>query len=129
MQFFRQERLNSASKINGLMAGSGFPLQPSTSYNVIKVKLLHYLPSWRKSRYFLTGLGFAIWMLFFDDRDIITTHIKYKDELRQLQQSKLFYEKEITNTKIELEQLRSDAAKIEKYAREKYYMKRDNEDL
>ena len=68
-------------------------------------------------------------MLFFDDRDVVTTHVRQPGELKQLKQSKAFYEKEIVETRKELESLKSNAATIEKYAREKYLMKKDNEDL
>lgn len=93
------------------------------------MKMLEHIPSWLKSKYLLTALGFAVWMLFFDDRDIITTHFKHKKELRQLQQSKAYYDQQIALTKQELEALKANPATLEKYAREKYFMKRDNEDL
>jgi cell division protein FtsB len=66
--------------------------------------------------------------MFFDDRDLITNY-HYRRQLGELQQSKKFYEDEINKTRAELEQLKADAATIEKYAREKYLMKRDNEDI
>ena len=87
------------------------------------------IPSWIKSKYLLTVVGFAVWMLFFDDRDIATTHIRHPHELRQLQESKNYYEKQIALTRDELIQLKSNASTIEEYARERYLMKRDNEDL
>jgi cell division protein DivIC len=68
-------------------------------------------------------------MFFFDDRDIITTHFRHPHELKQLRQSKAYYEEQINITQIELKQLKLNTATIEKYAREKYFMKRDNEDL
>ena len=74
-------------------------------------------------------MGFAAWMLFFDERDLITTYIKQPQELKKLKQSSKFYQDEITATKTELDQLKSNPSAIEKYAREKYLMKRDNEDL
>lgn len=74
-------------------------------------------------------MGFAIWILFFDDRDLITTHFRHNRELRQLEKSKLYYQEQIRITREELDQLRSNTGTIEKYAREKYNMKRDNEDL
>ena len=89
----------------------------------------NHIPSWLKSKYLLTLVGFGIWMLFFDDRDIVTTHIRHPHELRQLRESKKYYENQIAITRKELYQLRSNAATIEKYARERYLMKRDNEDL
>jgi cell division protein FtsB len=87
-----------------------------------------FLPG-RKSKYLLTLLGFTVWMFFFDDRNIITTHFRHPNELKQLRQSKAYYEEQIRNTRIELEKLKLNTATIEQYAREKYYMKRDNEDL
>lgn len=74
-------------------------------------------------------MGFAIWMLFFDDRDLYVTVLKQRHELNELRASKQYYEQQITGTKKELDQLKINAFTIEKYAREKYLMKRDNEDL
>ena len=82
-----------------------------------------------KSKYLLTLVGFAVWMFFFDDRDIITTHFRHTHELKLLQQSKTYYEEQIANTRAELRQLKLNTATVEKYAREKYFMKRDNKDL
>jgi cell division protein DivIC len=93
------------------------------------MKLIERIPSWLKNKYVLTLIGFAIWMLFFDDRDFFTTYFKQRSELNALVQSKQYYEKQIATTQKELDQLKINAATIEKYAREKYLMKRDNEDL
>ena len=93
------------------------------------MKILTRIPSWLKSKYLLTGISFVVWMLFFDDRDFITTHFRQPLELKKLQQSEKYYQDEITATKNELERLKSNPSTIEKYAREKYLMKRDNEDL
>ena len=82
-----------------------------------------------KNKYLLTALGFAIWILFFDARDFITSHFRERGELMKLEQSKKYYEQQISATKEELQQLRSNPALLEKYAREKYLMKKDNEDL
>ena len=68
-------------------------------------------------------------MLFFDTRDIITTHFRQRSELNRLQESKAYYQQEIDKTRKELDQLKSDPRILEKYAREKYRMKKDNEDL
>ena len=89
----------------------------------------HNITSILRNKYLLAAVSFAVWMLFFDDRDFVTTYLKHPGELQQLRQSKSFYEKQISTTRQELSQLKSNAATIEKYAREKYLMKRDNEDL
>lgn len=77
----------------------------------------------------MTAAGFAVWILFFDARDFITSHFREREELNKLEQSKKFYEQQITTTQQELDQLKSNPALLEKYAREKYLMKKDNEDL
>ena len=93
------------------------------------MKLLDHIPFWLKNKYFVTVLVFSVWLLFFDDRDIITTHFKYHRELKQLEQSRDYYLQQIEATKKELDGLKQDPAMLEKYAREKYWMKKDNEDL
>jgi len=93
------------------------------------MNLLQKIPSWLKNKYLLTAAGFVVWMLFFDDRDFLTTYSRHPQELKKLQQSSKYYQDEITTTKNELGRLKSNPSTIEKYAREKYLMKRDNEDL
>ena len=93
------------------------------------IKLLENIPSWIKNKYLLTVAGFAIWILFIDDRDLITTHFRHKEELRKLEESKKYYQGQIAATRAELEKLKSNPSTIEKYAREKYFMKKDNEDV
>ena len=93
------------------------------------MKLFQNIPSWIKNKYLLTAAGFAIWILFVDDRDFITTHFRHKKELKKLEESKKYYQQQIAATKAELDQLKSNPSTLEKYAREKYFMKKDNEDL
>ena len=73
-------------------------------------------------------MGFAIWILFFDRNDILT-QIERGQELTSLQKSKKYYTEQIAEESKISEELRSNPATIEKYAREKYLMKRENEDL
>ena len=76
----------------------------------------------------LATLSFVIWMLFFDRNDVFT-QMERKSELNQLKQSKQYFEKQITENRKFSKDLQFNASAIEKYAREKYLMKRDNEDL
>lgn len=82
-----------------------------------------------KNKYLLALTVFAVWMIFFDTQDIITTHFTLRKELNQLEESRNYYTAQIDAAKKELDQLKSDPATLEKYAREKYLMKKDNEDL
>ena len=89
---------------------------------------LRYIPTWLKSKYLITSLVFMVWMLFFDSDDI-TLQLKRVKELQQLQQSEKNLDQQIADTKKELELLRTNPSTLENYAREKYLMKKDNEDL
>ena len=93
------------------------------------MKLLKNLSRIAKNKYLLTLTVFAVWMTFFDTQDIVTTHFTLRNELNDLQESRNYYIEQIDATKQELDQLKSDPATLEKYAREKYHMKKDNEDL
>jgi cell division protein FtsB len=92
------------------------------------MQFLSRIPSWVKNKYLLTLIAFVIWMIFFDTKDMLSQRER-SQELRELQQSKAYYTDEIAREKKALEELKSNPAAIEKYAREKYLMKRDNEDL
>jgi len=92
-------------------------------------QLADRISSWLKNKYVLTVLCFAVWILFIDDRDFITTHFRHVKELHKLEARKLYFEEQILTVRKELDQLKSNPATLEKYAREKYLMKRDNEDL
>ena len=92
------------------------------------MKLLSHIPSFAKNKYFLSFAAFCVIVLFLDRNDFFTQFERRK-ELRQLQQSKQFYTAEIATQQKELEALRTNPATVEKYAREKYLMKRDNEEL
>jgi cell division protein DivIC len=92
------------------------------------LKLIQRLPPWLRNKYFITAIAFAVWLLFFDDRDIIT-QVRHTRELHQLEESRNYYLDEISSTSAELNKLKSDPATLEKYAREKYRMKKDDEDL
>ncbi len=93
------------------------------------MKVLTRIPAWLKNKYFLTTVGFVVWVLFFDNRDFVTSHFRERAELVNLEKSKQYYEQQIAATKQELDQLKTNPTLLEKYAREKYLMKRDNEDL
>jgi cell division protein DivIC len=92
------------------------------------MKLLTHIPSWIKNKYLLTGVFFVVWMLFFDPKDILSD-LERRGKLIELQTSELSLKKQITDAKQELDLLKTNAQSIEKYARENYLMKKDNEDL
>ncbi len=90
----------------------------------IPKKFLPYL----KNKYVLTFLGFLIWLSFFDRNDFITTW-NYHNKLESLRNEKIYYESEVKRYTEDLNNLMTNPANMEKYAREKYYMKKNNEDV
>ena len=92
------------------------------------MKLLTRLPAWLRNKFFIAFAAFTVWMLFFDERDLFTMR-HHRQELQELQQSKKYYTEQINQEKTELEKLKNSPATLEKYAREQYRMKKDNEDV
>ena len=81
-----------------------------------------------RNKYFLAVVAFVVWMLFFDKNDIFSQY-EYRSEVNKLQQERDFYVKETAIVKKDLNELDSNLNTAEKFAREKYFMKKDNEDV
>lgn len=81
-----------------------------------------------RNKYFLAVVAFAVWMMFFDKNDMLSQY-EYRTEVNKLQQEKDFYTKETALVKKDLSEIDSNLNTVEKFAREKYYMKKDNEDV
>jgi cell division protein DivIC len=92
------------------------------------VKLLSHIPSWLKNKYLLAGTFFLVWIFFFDPKDIPTSINRVK-AYNKLQQTEQHLNKQIADTHKDLDLLKTNPQTIEKYARENYMMKKDNEDL
>jgi cell division protein FtsB len=80
------------------------------------------------NKYLITGIAFAVWMMFFDRNDL-PLQIRRILDLNKLKQSEKNMALQISNTQKELDLLKTNPETLEKYAREKYLMKKDNEDL
>ncbi len=96
-------------------------------FNLKKVDLKKLVP-YLKNRYFMTAFVFLIWMTFFDKNDMFTLY-SYRSELGKLKTDKAYYTSEIEKNKADMQELMSDPEHLEKYAREHYLMKKDNEDI
>ncbi len=70
---------------------------------------------------------FLVWLTFFDRNNFIS-QVKFGRTLNNQRKQKEFYKGEIYNDSIALIELQ-DTVKLEKYAREKYLFKKDNEDI
>lgn len=81
-----------------------------------------------KNKYFLTTIGIIVWLLFFDKNDVFS-QAELITKLNKLKSDRDYYITEIQNNKMEIEDLRTNKKSLEKFARERYLMKKDNEDI
>jgi cell division protein DivIC len=86
------------------------------------------VPVLLRNRYFIISFIFLVWVLFFDRSNAITQW-KLERTLEELEEKKSYYEREIGQVRREKKELFSDDGSLEKFAREKYYMKKSNEDV
>ena len=77
--------------------------------------------------YALIGLFFVIWMVFLDTNSLLI-YLNLEQKLSELERQKATLERDIATDKKTLVQL-NDSIGLERYAREKYKMKRKNEDV
>ena len=80
-----------------------------------------------KSTYGVIIILFIFWMIFFDSNSLII-HNELNNDIYELDVQKSYYEKEIAKDNIELQLIQTDSG-LEKYAREKLFMKKDNEEV
>jgi cell division protein DivIC len=81
-----------------------------------------------KNKYLLVILFFLVWMTFFDPKDwgLIASRM---EKLNNLEVAEKQLSGQISETRAELLELKTSAATIEKYARERFRMKKDNEEV
>jgi cell division protein DivIC len=92
------------------------------------LKFLQHIPSWLKNKYLIAGIAFIVWIFFFDPKDIPST-INRIETYSKLQKNEQHMNKLIVETSKDRNLLKTNSQTIEKYARENYMMKKDNEDL
>jgi len=77
------------------------------------------------NKYALIFVVFAIWMLFLDNYSYLE-HRVLDQKIDELETNKQFYKSEIKKDCLQIKKLKN-INEVERYAREKYYMKRENE--
>lgn len=118
----------SRSIVRSALAPSHPFTLPPSHLRKVKSKLLKFIPARLRNRYGL-GIGvFLLYVCFLSDFDLYTT-LKLRAELSQKRSEHEQYARDIKQVRAELQELNGDLALLEKFAREKYLMKRDNEDV
>lgn len=81
-----------------------------------------------KNKYFLTTVGIIVWLLFFDKNDVFTQY-ELIQKCQKLNKEKAYYLAEIEINKNNLNELKTNKKSLETFSREKYLMKKENEDV
>jgi cell division protein FtsB len=86
------------------------------------------IPSWVRNKYFIATAFFLLWICLFNDIDLFYI-IRSRQEVGALRSEVKTLEQENETALTSLSDLSNNQASLEKFARETYYMKRDNEDV
>lgn len=79
------------------------------------------------NKYFIILFLFVIWMLFFDENSYLN-HLELDQEINKLEDANEYYKRQIKLDSNVIDNLNNQDS-LEKYAREQYRMKRENEDI
>ncbi len=90
--------------------------------------MLKKLPPFTRSFYFISTAVFLIWMLFIDANDFVSQY-QLSNKLSTLEEERDYYFEKIETVKKDREELLSNDKLLEKFAREKYFMKKESEDV
>lgn len=81
-----------------------------------------------KNFYFVFTMFFIIWMILIDSNDIVS-QFKLSSKVKELEKQKEFYLERKQKIQEDREELMSNYELLEKFARERYLMKKKTEDL
>ncbi len=94
----------------------------------IFTKILKYLRILFLNKYFIIIGGFAVFIIFFDSHNLIQRH-KMDNKIKELEKEYEYYQQEINKNKMIINQLQTNDEYLEKFAREKYLMKKNDEEI
>ncbi len=86
--------------------------------------------AWRivRNKYVLTTILFFVWLIAFDQNSIID-RVSLLSLNRNLKEQREHYKEQIKENKEKMEELHGSKENLEKFAREQYLMKKDDEEL
>ncbi|MBL7817548.1 MAG: hypothetical protein JNL70_21260 [Saprospiraceae bacterium] len=87
--------------------------------------LVNKLPTGFRNRVFLILAIFIVWMLVFDKASVYTQY-KLSRTVNRLQNDKIYYQNQIKEVEAQHQDMENNA---EKFARERYFMKTNDEDV
>ncbi len=89
---------------------------------------MNRIPKLLRNKFFLTGTVFLVWMVFFDKNNLFS-QVRLRRQLGDIRGKVEFYKRKTEEARQERNDLFSDDRKLEKFARERFMMKRPGEDV
>ncbi|WP_051082733.1 MULTISPECIES: FtsB family cell division protein [Butyricimonas] len=80
------------------------------------------------NKYTIVGLLFVVWIALFDKYSFID-QLQLRAKISQMEKEKKYYQKKIEEDKRKKDELLGNRDNLEKFAREQYLMKKENEDI
>ncbi|MFA9371327.1 MAG: septum formation initiator family protein [Labilibaculum antarcticum] len=81
-----------------------------------------------RNKYVITFLIFYFWLFFFDQRSV-WERMGHENKIESLEKEKAYFIEKIETDKNRIDELKTNRENLEKFAREQYLMKKDNEDI
>ena len=86
------------------------------------------IPSLLKNKYVIVLMAAFAWIVFFDPNNLIQ-QIRFRNQMNDFRKEIEYFEAGITRDSIKIQMLKFNPEELERYAREKYLMKREGEDI
>jgi cell division protein DivIC len=96
--------------------------------HIVENKMLRLVPRRLRNRYGATAIAMTVYLLAFHDYDVFTM-VKLRYSLYRTEQAKTQYARDIQLAQDQLAELNGNQALLEKFARERYLMKRADEEV
>lgn len=92
------------------------------------MKKNYKIPAYLKNKFIVTIAVFVVWVVFFDQNNLID-RVKTLNERKKMREDIEYYKEKIRSDSLKTIELLSNIENLEKFAREEYLMKKENEDV
>jgi hypothetical protein len=80
------------------------------------------------NKYLIVAVFFVVWMIFFDQNSYFI-HKELNKEIKELNHDKKYYTEKLEKESIQIHRMKTNVDEIERVAREKHYLKKEDEDV
>lgn len=80
------------------------------------------------NKYLIVTIAFIVWMIFFDQNSYLI-HKELDNQIKELNYDKINFSQKLKSENEKIERMKSDTSEIEKVARERHFLKKEDEDI